>query len=123
MGRGGLLVLLLGIVLGGLGLAQAHAFLERAEPRVGSTIRTPPQVVRLFFTERLEPAFSTVRVLNATEQPVDKGDPTVDPSNPQELHVSVAPLGPGRYTVHWRVLSVDTHVTEGDFTFRVESGP
>ena len=33
--------------------------------------------------------------------------------------VSAPPLAPGRYTVHWRVLSVDTHVTEGTFAFTV----
>jgi copper resistance protein C len=101
------------------GAVAAHAFLERAAPRVGSTVRTPPTEVRLWFTERLEPAFSTARVLNASDQPVDKGDPRVDPSSPQELRVSVPPLPPGRYTVHWRVLSVDTHVTEGTFAFTV----
>jgi copper resistance protein C len=28
-------------------------------------------------------------------------------------------LAPGSYKVIWRVLSVDTHVTEGDYKFRV----
>jgi copper resistance protein C len=35
------------------------------------------------------------------------------------LEVSVPALAPGRYRVVWRVLSLDTHVTEGDFTFDV----
>ena len=35
------------------------------------------------------------------------------------LRVTLAPLAPGTYRVVWRVLSVDTHVTEGDFTFTV----
>ena len=34
-------------------------------------------------------------------------------------NVSVKPLPPGTYRVHWKVLSVDTHTTEGNFTFRV----
>jgi methionine-rich copper-binding protein CopC len=33
--------------------------------------------------------------------------------------VSVPQLAPGRYQVKWRVLSVDTHVTEGDYSFDV----
>jgi methionine-rich copper-binding protein CopC len=28
-------------------------------------------------------------------------------------------LSPGTYRVHWHVLSVDTHKTEGSFSFRV----
>jgi hypothetical protein len=99
--------------------AGAHAFLERAEPRVGSTVRTPPAQVRLWFTERLEPAFSTLRVVNETGQRVDKEDSQVAPSAPKQLRVSLPPLPVGTYRVRWRVLSVDTHVTEGDFTFRV----
>jgi methionine-rich copper-binding protein CopC len=43
----------------------------------------------------------------------------VDPANPALLQVSLPQLAPGRYRVMWRVLSVDTHVTEGDFTFDV----
>jgi copper resistance protein C len=97
--------------------ASGHAFLERAEPRVGSTVRTPPSAVRLWFTEPLEPAFSSVTVTNSANQPVDKKDATVDPAQPTTLQVSLQPIGPGGYTVHWRVVSVDTHVTEGTFAF------
>ena len=35
------------------------------------------------------------------------------------LKVSLPPLGPGTYRVAWRVVSVDTHVTSGSFTFQV----
>jgi methionine-rich copper-binding protein CopC len=35
------------------------------------------------------------------------------------LRVSLPALPAGRYTVAWRVLSVDSHVTEGTFSFRV----
>lgn len=99
--------------------ADAHAFLDRAEPRVGSHVHTPPAEVRLWFTERLEPAYSRVTVTDARGQQVDKADAAVDPGDPRVLRASLKPLGPGTYKVIWRVLSVDTHVTEGDFTFRV----
>ncbi len=107
------------LLLGGATEAVAHAFLERADPRVGSTVRTSPGQVRLWFTEQLEPAFSSVRVVNANGQQVDKGDAQVDPAAPKQLRISLQPLPPGTYKVIWRVLSVDTHVTEGNFTFRV----
>jgi methionine-rich copper-binding protein CopC len=106
------------LLLGATGVL-AHAFLERADPRVGSTVRTSPAQVRLWFTEQLEPAFSSVQVVNEGGQRVDKGDSQVDPSAPKQLRISLSPLPPGTYKVIWRVLSVDTHVTEGDFTFRV----
>lgn len=67
----------------------------------------------------LEPAFSGVQVLNEAGGRVDKGDSQVDPSSPNLLRVSIPALAPGAYKVIWRVLSVDSHVTEGDFPFRV----
>jgi copper resistance protein C len=119
MRRTGRFFLTMGLVLGVAAAAGAHAFLERADPRVGSTIRTPPTEVRLWFTERLEAAFSTVTVTNAAGQAVDTGDGRVDPAAPKQLRVSLPPLPAGTYTVLWRVLSVDTHVTEGTFHFTV----
>jgi methionine-rich copper-binding protein CopC len=110
--------LLVSLLLAATG-AGAHAFLDRAEPRVGGHVRTPPSQVTLWFTERLEPAYSRVKVVNEAGQQVDKGDVSIDPADPRVLRVSLPPLGAGPYRVIWRVLSVDTHVTEGDFTFRV----
>ena len=111
--------LLLAVLLWGVAGAEAHAFLDRADPRVGSTVKNPPAQVRLWFTQSLEPAFSAAQVLNEAGQRVDKADGQVDSSDPTLLRVSLPPLAPGTYKVIWRVLSVDTHVTEGDFTFRV----
>jgi copper resistance protein C len=101
------------------GAALAHSFLERAEPRPGSTLKAAPTEVRLRFTERLEAAFSTVQVTDEKGRRVDRGEAQTEPGSPRQLRVPLEPLGPGRYAVHWRVLSVDSHVVEGDFTFRV----
>ena len=99
--------------------AGAHAFLDRAEPRVGGKVHAPPARVTLWFTERLEPAYSRVKVVDDAGRQVDKADGAVDPSDPRVLRASLPPLAPGTYKVIWRVLSVDTHVTEGDFIFSV----
>ncbi len=112
-------VLALAVLLLATAGAGAHAFLDHADPRVGSTVRTPPARVRLWFTQDLEPAFSTVRVVNEAGQRVDKADSQLDPSDPALLWISLPPLPAGSYKVIWRVVSVDTHVTEGDFTFRI----
>ncbi|HSB42398.1 MAG TPA: copper resistance CopC family protein [Methylomirabilota bacterium] len=98
--------------------AHAHAFLDRADPRVGSTVKVSPARVKLWFTERLEPAYSTAQVLDEAGRQVDGRDVRVDDSS-HSLELSLPALGPGRYRVIWRVLSVDTHVSSGDFTFRI----
>jgi len=99
--------------------AHAHAFLDHAEPRVGATVSVAPAEVRLWFTEELEPAFSTVKVLDAAGRRVDKANARVVDVHREMLRVSLGLPGPGAYTVVWRAVSVDTHVTQGSFAFRV----
>jgi methionine-rich copper-binding protein CopC len=96
--------------------AQAHAFLDHAEPRVGNKIASPPHQVTLWFTQKLEPAFSSVTVTNAAGERVDSGKARVSGN---QMSVSLRPGGAGTYRVNWRVLSVDTHTTDGSFTFQV----
>jgi copper resistance protein C len=97
--------------------AQAHAMLDHASPLVGSTVVSAPKEVVLWFTENLEPAFSSIEVRNAQGTAVQSGKAQV--SGGTQLHVPLKSLPPGTYTVNWRVLSVDTHRTQGDFTFTV----
>jgi methionine-rich copper-binding protein CopC len=94
----------------------AHAFLDRAEPRVGSTVRAAPRELTLWFTQNLEPAFSTVTIADDSGQRVDAGKPSISGS---VMRAPLRPIRPGTYRVKWRVLSVDTHTTEGSFTFKV----
>jgi methionine-rich copper-binding protein CopC len=96
--------------------ARAHAFLDHAEPRVGNTVASAPHEVTLYFTQKLEPAFSTITVTNAAGQRVDSGKTRVSGS---QMSVSLKAGGSGTYHVNWRVLSVDTHTTDGNFTFQV----
>lgn len=101
-------------------LARAHAFPTRARPAIGSTVSPAPTELRIWFAEKLEPAFSHVDVRDASGAQVDKGDAKVDARDPTLLHLSLKPLPPGTYTVSWHVVSADTHATQGDFTFTVK---
>jgi len=98
------------------GEASAHAFLDHAEPRVGNTVATAPREVTLWFTQKLEPAFSNITVTNSAGQRVDTGKTRVSGN---QMSVSLRSGGAGTYRVNWRVLSVDTHRTDGSFTFQV----
>jgi copper resistance protein C len=98
------------------GVAAAHAFLDEAAPRVGSTVRTAPREITLTFTQDLEPAFSTATITDASGQRVDAGKPSVAGN---VMKVPLRPIGTGTYHVTWRVLSVDTHTTQGAFNFDV----
>lgn len=109
----------MGCTLTASGVA-AHAVLQRSEPRVESKLKRAPDEVKLFFTERLEPAYSSLKVLDARGEQVDRRDSRVDRVNPAILRATLPPLPPGTYKVIWRVLSIDADITEGTFTFRVE---
>ena len=99
-------------------LAHAHAQLDRASPPVGGTVASAPRTVSLTFTENVEAAFSSIRVEDASGARVDQGKPQLGGSR-NVLRVNVKPLGPGAYKVIWKVLSTDTHSTEGSFSFSV----
>jgi methionine-rich copper-binding protein CopC len=99
--------------------ARAHAFLDHASPPVGSAVPAAPAAITLWFTQDLEPAFSKVTVTNQAGQRVDLGNVQVPQGAPAQLQVGLRPLPPGTYTVSWRVVSVDTHPTEGSFQFSI----
>ncbi|MGH6681810.1 MAG: copper resistance CopC family protein [Bradyrhizobium sp.] len=109
----GISPLLLALIGGG---AQAHALLDHAQPRVGNKVASPPHQVTLWFTEKLEPAFSGVTVTNAAGQRVDTGRARI---SGDRMSVALRPGGTGTYHVTWHALSVDTHKTKGSFTFQV----
>ena len=103
--------------------AWGHAFPDHSEPRVGWTVNTPPSRVRIWFDGAIEPIFSTITVMNAEKQRVDKGDGRVNPSDNTILEVNLPPLPPGKYRVFWSVVARDGHRTEGDFPFAIGGRP
>ena len=100
--------------------ASAHAFLDHAMPPVGATLAASPPMLRLFFTEDVEPLFSGVEIATVGGGPVKTGPAIVDAHNRAALLVSLPPLAPGRYRVSWHVVSVDTHRTEGSYEFTIQ---
>jgi copper resistance protein C len=110
---------LLLIVVTGSATLEAHAFLEHADPAVGSTVQASPSEVRVLFTEKIEPALSSIQVFDVSGKEVDKRDVHLDRSNHALLRVSLPRLEAGSYKVVWRAVSVDTHVTIGSFSFRI----
>jgi methionine-rich copper-binding protein CopC len=106
--------LLLGLVFVAAA-ADAHALLDHADPRVGNTVKSP-RAVSLWFTQNLEKGFSSIEVTDASGARMNAGNAIVDG---KLMRVLVKALQAGTYTVKWHVLSVDTHTTEGNFTFHV----
>jgi methionine-rich copper-binding protein CopC len=99
---------------------EAHAFLIRAEPRVGSKVNKVPTEVRVWFSETVQAGVSNIQVFDVSGKQVDKKDTHSDRANRAVLCVSlISALTPGSYKVIWRVTSADTHATSGDFQFQI----
>jgi methionine-rich copper-binding protein CopC len=112
-----LLTLLL--LLGFVSLAQAHAFLDSAEPKVGSTVAVSPTVVKIWFTKQIVREGSTIGVFNAQGTEVDRKDNVIAPDNRFLLSVTVPKLPTGPYKVIWNAICRDTHHTTGNYIFTV----
>ena len=117
------LFLSLGLFTACATLAKAHAFLDHADPKVGSTVKGSPSVVKIWFTEELEGAFSNIQVFDAKGAEVDRKNVEVDPAHKSLMSVSVPKLPNGTYKVAWSAVAVDTHHTTGTFTFEVTGSP
>jgi copper resistance protein C len=96
--------------------ASAHTHLIASAPAASSSGPAPSEVT-LTFSSDMEPAFSNVLVTDAKGHVVDSAPSTADA---RTMHVTLKPLAPGDYRVTYRAVSIDTHLTDGDFTFTVQ---
>jgi methionine-rich copper-binding protein CopC len=110
-------------VMAAVGMAPAatrsHAFLNEAVPVVGGTLPASPKEIRLTFSETIEPRFSGIDLATSDGRTVATGAAAVDPADDKQLVLALPQLAPGRYRVRWHVVSIDTHRTEGEYSFTV----
>ena len=100
--------------------AHAHAHPIRQAPAAGATVSTSTKAVTIDFDDRIEPAFSTITVVDAQGKAATRAKSVVDPSNRKRMSVALNPLGPGVYTVSWVAVATDGHRTQGRYTFTVK---
>lgn len=103
------------------GIVDAHAMIRRAFPPVGGTISASPTEILLDFSEALEPRFSAIAVHDAAGARMDTGETHSGNNDPKRLAVAVKKLPVGAYKVLWHATSVDTHRTEGSYSFTVQA--
>lgn len=100
--------------------AQAHALLVKAEPARRAVVSRAPHQVKLWFNEEIEAAYTKLAILDSAGKPVTDAKFQVPASDRKLMVLALPDLVPGKYTVKFRVLSVDGHVVESsyDFTFK-----
>ncbi|MCO6428477.1 copper resistance protein CopC [Nitrosomonas communis] len=99
--------------------AFAHAALVKAEPARRAVLSAAPAQVRLWFNEEIEPAYASLSVLDNDKKPVTDNKVKVHPEDLKSIFLELPEMKAGRYTVKFRVLSVDGHVVDSDYNFTV----
>ncbi|MFJ1540640.1 copper resistance protein CopC [Micromonospora chalcea] len=97
--------------------AAAHNSLQEATPARDARLTSAPTQVTLRFMQRLNPAFTTITLRDATDRQVPASAPAVDGAT-GTLTIE-EPLGNGTYTVAYRVVSRDGHPVQGSYRFTV----
>ena len=102
---------------------RRHTHLVKSEPAGNDTLASPPRAVRLWFTEKVELAVTTVKLANAAGVPVAIA-PVARPDTGQAAPVVAlvkAPLAAGSYVVTWSTAALDGHPAKGTFGFVVKA--
>ncbi len=94
--------------------AMAHARLKSSDPAANASVKSP-EMIRLTFSEDLEPAFSSAQLADA------KGKVLAVPRSVGAATITLLPFGlkPGTYKVTWHSVGHDTHRVNGSFSFKV----
>lgn len=100
--------------------ALAHSMLVKAEPPRRAVLAKTPTQVRLWFNEEIEGDYASLVVLDAEKHSVTEIKPQLAPDDRKSIVLPLPELTPGKYSVKFRVLSVDGHVVESSFDFTVK---
>jgi methionine-rich copper-binding protein CopC len=103
------------------GTALAHAMLVKAEPARRAALTKAPSQVRLWFNEEIEKDYASLAVQDAAKATVTEIKPHVAADDPKSIVLPLPELEAGKYTVKFRVLSVDGHVVDSSYDFTVKS--
>lgn len=100
---------------------MAHATLVKSDPPRRASLSTPPKQIQLWFNEKIEGSYASVMVLDSNKKSITDNNPEVVLDDPKSVVLSIPEIESGRYTVQYRVMSVDGHVIESSFDFSVKN--
>lgn len=99
----------------------AHASLVKSDPPRRASLSESPSQIQLWFNEDIEAAYASVEVLNSNGKTVSVDAPKAVEDDPKSVVLAMPALTPGSYKVQFRVLSVDGHVVESNYSFRIKN--
>ncbi len=96
----------------------AHAHLNSSTPAADSSVAAPKDL-RLTFSEGVEATFTKVSLSKDGSEIAIKGLETPDADKKTLVVTPAVPLTAGNYKVVWHAVSVDTHKSNGEYSFKV----
>lgn len=97
----------------------AHAHIKQSEPAEDAVLNKAPATISIEYTEALELGLSKLVLKDESGAALEAGKLEHVDGNNKTLSIKPRALKPGVYTVEWGAASVDTHRTEGSFTFKI----
>ena len=101
-------------------LAWAHATIVKADPARDAQLAASPPAIVLAFNEPIEPAFSSVKLINEEGKAIPTKKPVVDPVDKKVLRTAIPVLINGSYTVQYSTMGRDGHKRAGEYKFTVK---
>jgi copper resistance protein C len=105
------------VVLALPAVAFAHAAVKSRSPHKNATVHHAVKQVNVTFVDHVTTGLIEIRKNGQVVPLKSTGLKTSD--HAVVLGTPKAPLGNGRYTVHWRARSQDGHSEKGSWSFRV----
>ncbi len=104
-----------------INLAMAHATLVKSDPPRRASLSMPPKQIQLWFNEKIEASYASVTVVDKDKKAVTENNPEIVAEDPKSVVLNLPEIDSGRYTVQYRVMSVDGHVIESSYDFNVKN--
>lgn len=101
--------------------ALAHATLVKSDPPRRASLSSSPKQIQLWFNEKIEGSYASVTVLDSNKKSITENNPEVVLDDPKSVILNIPQMEPGRYTVQYRVMSVDGHVIASSYDFSIKN--
>ncbi len=99
--------------------AQAHAYLIDSVPASKQEVLHSLPRIKLVFSGKADAIFSTVTLLDGRGETLTR---STQKEASREMVLPAPALDPGVYRLHYRVLSTDGDIVEGNIDFTVRNG-
>jgi len=112
------LLAIVGACVAAITTVTAHPALIRSHPSEGETLKMPPKVLQLWFSEMPSEAVSLITLSDAKGTAVEIGKTVVNKDKSMSADVPKA-LAAGEYTLTYRTSGDDGHTLRGSVKFSV----